>query len=343
MWSVGHPATAADAAERVGGAGRRVEHRAVRACRSRPAADRHRLLARRVDQRRGERHEVEEVVGVQVREHDGVDVHVVHPPAELAERAVAAVQQQRRGALLDQIRAAGAPRVLPRGRLAQDGDAHSAPSGDGVTIRRAVARLRRSAGARAWRRPGGLRASPRDAPRAAQAGRRGAGPPRPRARQGARGARPLGARGGGDRPGRRPARRVGGRRDGRGRAGGPRRRRAPVARAAHGARRLVGGPAARRGAPRPRRARRPDAGAQTDVGAAAADARAGARAPGPRGRPRSSPAIAPLGRWVRLALRAACPRTCTAARARSWPSAAATAPGRPARRHAPGDRRPRDA
>ena len=40
--------------------------RAGRRCRA--AADRHRLLARRVGQRRGERHEVEDVVGVQVRD-----------------------------------------------------------------------------------------------------------------------------------------------------------------------------------------------------------------------------------------------------------------------------------
>ena len=80
-----------DAAERVARAGRRVQ-RGRRA--SVPASgDRHRLLARRVGQRVGERDEVEEVVGVQVGEDHRVDVDVVDEAAQLGEHPVAAVEQ----------------------------------------------------------------------------------------------------------------------------------------------------------------------------------------------------------------------------------------------------------
>ena len=51
-------------------------------------------VARRIGERRGERHEVQDVVGVQVRDHDRVDLAVVDDRAELAEHAAAAVEQQ---------------------------------------------------------------------------------------------------------------------------------------------------------------------------------------------------------------------------------------------------------
>ena len=93
-------------------------------CRCPASRDRHRLLARRVGQRVGERHEVEEVVGVQVRDHDRVDVDVVDEAPQLGEHAVAAVEQQVEAVLLDQVAAAGPVRVLPGRRLAEHGDAH---------------------------------------------------------------------------------------------------------------------------------------------------------------------------------------------------------------------------
>ena len=61
-----HPAPAADAAQRVAAACGHVQLRARRVVGARPAVDGHRLLARRVGQRRGEGHEVEDVIGVQV-------------------------------------------------------------------------------------------------------------------------------------------------------------------------------------------------------------------------------------------------------------------------------------
>ena len=116
------PPRADDAAEDVARARRARGARARRAVGARPAVDRHRLLARRVGQRVGVRDEVEEVVGVQVRDDDRVDVDVVAEAAQLGEHAVAAVEQQRRVALLDEVAAAGAVGVLPGRRLAQDRD-----------------------------------------------------------------------------------------------------------------------------------------------------------------------------------------------------------------------------
>ena len=59
---------------------------AARDCRCPARRHRHGLLARRVGERVGVRDEVEEVVGVQVREHHRVDVHVVDELAQLARR-----------------------------------------------------------------------------------------------------------------------------------------------------------------------------------------------------------------------------------------------------------------
>ena len=77
MCSSRMPAGRAQAPERVARARRGDQPRARRVGGARPAVDRHRLVARRVGERRRERHEVEDVVGVQVRDHDRVDVRVV--------------------------------------------------------------------------------------------------------------------------------------------------------------------------------------------------------------------------------------------------------------------------
>jgi len=92
---------ATDAAERLAGARRRIERGAGRA------------LARAVGQRVGPRHEVEEVIGVQVADDDGVDRRVVDLGAQLREDAVAAIEQQTGVVLLDEIAGAGTARVLP--------------------------------------------------------------------------------------------------------------------------------------------------------------------------------------------------------------------------------------
>ena len=84
---------------------------------ARPAVDRRRLLARRVGERVGERNEVEEVVRVQVRDHDRVDLRVVAEAAQLREHAVAAIEQDRGAVLFEQVPAAGTVRVLPGRRL----------------------------------------------------------------------------------------------------------------------------------------------------------------------------------------------------------------------------------
>jgi hypothetical protein len=94
------------------------------AVRAGPAVHRHGLLARRVGERVGERDEVEEVVRVEVRDHDGVHVHVVDPLAQLAEHAVAAIDHDSRAVLLEEIARAGAAGVLPGGRLAEDRQPH---------------------------------------------------------------------------------------------------------------------------------------------------------------------------------------------------------------------------
>ena len=137
-----------------------------------PAVDRHRLLARRVGQRVRVRHEVEEVVRVQVGDEHRVDVDVVDDLAQLGEHAVAAVEQQAVALLLDEVSGAGAVGVLPGGRLAQDRDLHcggtlSAPGGSRVQRRlllRASAAPTRPAGGA----PGGTRSA---------AAAAGAGPP----------------------------------------------------------------------------------------------------------------------------------------------------------------------
>ena len=91
------------------------------------AADRDRLLARRVSERVAERHQVEEVVGVEVTDQHGVDVDVLAEVTELGENAVAAVQQQREAVLLYEVPATRPAGVLPRWRLAKHGDPHAAP------------------------------------------------------------------------------------------------------------------------------------------------------------------------------------------------------------------------
>ena len=96
-------------------AGRNVEGGAGWAVRARPAIHGNRLLARRVGERVGVRDEVEEVVGVQVGDHDGVHVHVVDPLAQLGEDPVAAVHQDGGVVLFDQVARAGAAGVLPGG------------------------------------------------------------------------------------------------------------------------------------------------------------------------------------------------------------------------------------
>ena len=104
--------------------GRRVERRACRIVGAGPAVDRDRLLTRRVGQGEGVGHEVHEVVRVEVRDEDRVDVHVVMAAAQLAENSVAAIEHDRRAVLGHEIAAAGATGVLPRGRFSQHGELH---------------------------------------------------------------------------------------------------------------------------------------------------------------------------------------------------------------------------
>ena len=72
---------------------------------------------RAVAQARRVRDEVEDVVGVQVADHDRVDVRVVDVAAQLGEHAGAAVEQHGRcaGPACDEVAGAGAVGVLPRG------------------------------------------------------------------------------------------------------------------------------------------------------------------------------------------------------------------------------------
>ena len=88
------------------------------------SADRDGLLARRVGERIRVRNEVEDVIGVEVRDEDRVDVDVVDVLAELREDAVAAIEQELGLAVGDQVPAACAPGVLPRRGLPQHGDPH---------------------------------------------------------------------------------------------------------------------------------------------------------------------------------------------------------------------------
>ena len=103
---------------------RDVQLGARRVVGSGPAVDGHGLLSRRVGERIGEGHEIEEVVGVQVRDHHGVHVHVVHPLPQLSEDPVAAVDQHGDPGLLDQVAGTGTAGVLPGRRLAQDRQPH---------------------------------------------------------------------------------------------------------------------------------------------------------------------------------------------------------------------------
>ena len=72
-----------------------------------------RLLAGSVGEGVGVGHQVEEVVGVEVGDRNGVDVDVVAVLPQLREDPVAAIEQQGVVALLDQVAAACAPRILP--------------------------------------------------------------------------------------------------------------------------------------------------------------------------------------------------------------------------------------
>jgi hypothetical protein len=58
-------------------------------------------------------HDVEEVIGVQVRDQHRVDRGVVDDRAQLGEHAVAAVEQQREPVVLDQVSTARAGSILP--------------------------------------------------------------------------------------------------------------------------------------------------------------------------------------------------------------------------------------
>ena len=60
------------------------------------------------------------MVGVQVREHDGVDQFVSVVDAQLGEDARAAVDQEAKLAKACEIPGAGAVAVLPRGALAEN-------------------------------------------------------------------------------------------------------------------------------------------------------------------------------------------------------------------------------
>jgi len=91
----------------------RAQARASRVAGPRPPGDGNRLLARGIRERVTERDEVEDVVGVQVADQDGVDVDVVTEAPQLREHPVAAVEQQREVPVLHQVAAAGATRVLP--------------------------------------------------------------------------------------------------------------------------------------------------------------------------------------------------------------------------------------
>ena len=74
-------------------------------------------MAGGVGERIREGNQVEEVVGVQVRDHDRVDRRVVAVAAKLREDAVAAVEQHGGAVLFDQVAAARSVRVLPGRRF----------------------------------------------------------------------------------------------------------------------------------------------------------------------------------------------------------------------------------
>ena len=85
-----------------------------------------RLLARGQQQRVGVGDEIDEVVGVHMRDHHRVDLGVVDVFAQLPEHPATAVEEDRRLLLGDQIPAAGSARVLPCRRLAEHRDPHLA-------------------------------------------------------------------------------------------------------------------------------------------------------------------------------------------------------------------------
>ncbi len=109
-----HAGARADLPEGLGGARRGDQPRPRGRVGAGVPADRHGLLARRVDQRGRVRDEVEDVVGVQVRDHDRVDLPVLAVAAQLAEHAAAAVEQHAGAVRLDEVAAARPSRVLPR-------------------------------------------------------------------------------------------------------------------------------------------------------------------------------------------------------------------------------------
>jgi hypothetical protein len=100
----------------------------------------HRVLARPpvggVDERVGERHEVEAVVRVHVRDDHGVDRRVVRGGAQLPEDAVADVHEERGGRLVDEVAAARPADVGERRALAEDPHAHVPQSIGSWRVRR---------------------------------------------------------------------------------------------------------------------------------------------------------------------------------------------------------------
>ena len=99
--------------EQLARAHRRPQLRAGRLIGSRPASHWHRLLTGRVCERVAEGHQIEDVVGVEMADQNGVDVDVITEATQLGKNPVAAVEQQRELPMLDQVPAAGTVDVLP--------------------------------------------------------------------------------------------------------------------------------------------------------------------------------------------------------------------------------------
>lgn len=121
---------------------------------------------------------------MQVGDQDRVDLGVVQVLAELSEHAVAAVEQHVGLARLDQEAAAGAPGVLPGGRLAQDCESQlsatiAAPAANTTASPGSAAPLRAR-----LRRPGWPREPRGRGSRASAAPAGGAGPGRQECRAG---------------------------------------------------------------------------------------------------------------------------------------------------------------
>src|SRR4051812_43876655 len=108
------PPRAGDPPEHVPRAGRRDEPRAGRLVGARPHVHGHRLLARGVRERIGVGDDVEDVVGVEMREDDRVDLRVIPEAPELPEDAVAHVEHHVGVALGEEIPTARTVDVLPR-------------------------------------------------------------------------------------------------------------------------------------------------------------------------------------------------------------------------------------